>query len=508
MKAFLLYPDRDFDLDQKLPPQARTLVQDLELSTLFHAMAQGDKLLFEVAQQAVLSSVHDLATITYRQHILQDCLHHPEVVRAMYHLADEAIAGEKTAYYGFFSKYPEAILGRGIEVLHLFVPMLRQLRAIADEQIGAFTSEGLTALFAMLQRELSEEYFARIQTHLRDLKFPHGVLISAQLGKGNKGIRYVLRQPPLKGKNWWERLFAERPPAYTFTISDRDERGARALGELRERGINLVANALAQSADHILRFFVMLRTELAFYLGCLNLSETLTRKGMPLASPVPLAAPERQHAFRGLYDVCLALTTTRPVVGNDMQAVGKDLVMITGANQGGKSTFLRSIGVAQLMMQCGMFVPAEAFCANSCTNLFTHYKRQEDATMHSGKFDEELNRMSEIVDQLMPDSLILFNESFAATNEREGSEIARQMTEALVEKRIKIFFVTHLYDFAHGLYAQREENRLFLRAGRQTDGSRTFRLHEGEPLETSYGQDLYEQIFPSQPQSSLIEREE
>lgn len=361
MKAFLLYPDRDFDLHQQLPPQARTLVQDLELSTLFHAMARGDKLLFEVAQQAVLSSVNDLATITYRQHILQDCLRHPEVVRAMYQLAGEAIAGEKTAYYGFFSKYPEAILGRGIEVLHLFVTMLRQLKAIADERASSFTSEGLTTLFAMLQRELSEEYFARIQEHLRDLKFPHGVLISAQLGRGNKGINYVLRQPPLRRQNWLERLFAEKPPSYTLTISDRDERGARALGAFRERGINLVANALAQSADHILSFFVMLRTELAFYLGCLNLSELLAQKGMPFSFPVAVAASERQHTFRGLYDICLALTATRPVVGNDVQAEGKALVMITGANQGGKSTFLRSIGLAQLMMQCGMFVSAAGY---------------------------------------------------------------------------------------------------------------------------------------------------
>jgi Fibronectin type III-like domain/MutS domain V len=50
-------------------------------------------------------------------------------------------------------------------------------------------------------------------------------------------------------------------------------------------------------------------------------------------------------------------------------------VIITGANQGGKSTFLRSIGLAQVMMQSGMFVPAESFSSNVCEGLFTHYKR-------------------------------------------------------------------------------------------------------------------------------------
>jgi DNA mismatch repair ATPase MutS len=170
-------------------------------------------------------------------------------------------------------------------------------------------------------------------------------------------------------------------------------------------------------------------------------------------------------------------------------------VIITGANQGGKSTFLRSIGLAQLMMQCGMFAPAESFCANICDGVFTHYKREEDATMQSGKLDEELSRMDEIANLLTPHALVLFNESFAATNEREGSEIARQIVRALIEQRIKVFFVSHLYDFAHSFYDKRLDNAFFLLAQRQDDGRRTFRLIEGEPLETSYGVDLYQKIF-------------
>ncbi|HVB72936.1 MAG TPA: hypothetical protein VNE38_05215, partial [Ktedonobacteraceae bacterium] len=260
-------------------------------------------------------------------------------------------------------------------------------------------------------------------------------------------------------------------------------------------GINLVANALAQSTDHILSFFTMLRTELAFYVGCLNVHGQLAQKGEPLSFPLPVAPDERRHSFHGLYDVCLALTMKQSIVGNDVNADKKDLVIITGANQGGKSTFLRSIGLSQLMMQCGMFAPAESFCANVCDSLFTHYKREEDATMKSGKLDEELSRMSNIVDKITSNSMVLLNESFAATNEREGSEIARQIICALLEKRIKVFFVTHLYEFAHGFYDKNMDNAMFLRAERQTDGGRTFKIIEGEPLQTSYGEDLYNRIF-------------
>ena len=115
--------------------------------------------------------------------------------------------------------------------------------------------------------------------------------------------------------------------------------------------------------------------------------------------------------------------------------------------------------------------------------------------MASGKFDEELSRMSAIIDTISSDALIMFNESFAATNEREGSEIARQIVSALLEKRIKVFFVTHLYELARGFYEQKTENVIFLRAERQQDGSRTFKLSQGEPLPTSYGEDLYQQVF-------------
>jgi DNA mismatch repair ATPase MutS len=380
-------------------------------------------------------------------------------------------------------------------MLQMFVGLLKKLRNIADEYADKFESEGFRRFFAMIKQELDDDYFVIVENHLRDLKFRVGVLLSAELGKGNEGTNYVLRKPNNQNPNWMKRVFAKKSPVYSFTIHPRDDHGARALGELKDKGINLVANAVAQSADHIDSFFKMLRIELAFYIGCLNLYEQLAQMGEPISFPLPVAPNERRHSCKGLYDVCLALTMKQRIVGNDLNADNKELVIITGANQGGKSTFLRSIGLSQLMMQCGMFAPAESFSFNVCEGLFTHFKREEDATMKSGKLDEELSRMSGIVDNLTSNSMLLFNESFAATNEREGSEIARQITSALLEKRIKVFFVTHLYEFAHGFCDNKMENIIFLRAERQSDGKRTFKLIEGEPLQTSYGQDLYNRIF-------------
>jgi hypothetical protein len=470
------------------------LTQDLELETLWTAMANGDEFLFETAKRAVLSSLTDPDAIVYRQQVLADCLEHPEIVRQLYDLAVQALDNERTAGSLWFRAGPDTILRRSVQVLKLQVEVLRQLRRIAGEQAPIFRSEGFTRLFAMLAEELSDDYLQAVERHLRELEFKHGVFESAELGKGLKGHRYVVRTP--REQRWTQRLpFANHSDSYSFAIPPRDENGFRSLQEIRGKGINLVANSVAQSADHVKSFFSMLRLELAFYLGCLNLHEKLAGKGEPVCFPEPLPAGQPALTAQGLYDICLTLHLQARLTGNDVNADGKSLIMITGANQGGKSTLLRSIGLAHLMMQAGMFTGAGLFRAAVCRGVFTHYKREEDATMESGKLDEELSRMSQIADRITRHSMLLCNESFASTNEREGSEIARQIVRAMVHKQIKVFYVTHMYDLAHSFHAQQQGTALFLRAGRGPDGHRTFKLAEGGPLPTSYGKDSYQRIF-------------
>jgi DNA mismatch repair ATPase MutS len=295
-------------------------------------------------------------------------------------------------------------------------------------------------------------------------------------------------------KSWKERIGIGPRTSYTFEIHPRDDAGHAALTELCNRGINLVANALAQSSDHILSFFSMFVAEIGFYVSCLNLHDLLLAKNEPVCMPVPAPSTSTVLSFKGIYDVCLALRTERRVVGNEANADEMSLVMITGANSGGKSTLLRSIGLAQLMMQCGMFVSAEALRANVGAGLFTHFIREEDDSMTSGKLDEELARMSMIADQIAPRCMVLFNESFAATNEREGSEIARQIISALLEAGVKVLVVTHQFTLASAFYAQKLDTALFLRAERAVDGRRSFKLVEGEPLPTSFSVDLYRRV--------------
>ena len=512
MKALLMHRDRDFVAPKDVPreeryrvykpgrpntPQEDALAQDLELETLLSAMAGEDAFVHEVARRALFAGfANDFDTILYRQAVLRDCLKNPAAVRELYALTVETINARRKHWWGISSSVAGSILHSAVDLMQMLTGMLRRLRDIADANAARFESEGFRTLFATLNRELSDEYFATVRARLAELKFPGGVLVGASLSEaGNAVTGFVLREDRDKRPTWLKRILRKGPPAYTFHLHPRDEAGATIVGRLRDRAIAAVANATAQSADHVLSLFETLRVELGFYVGCLNLHERLRAMGCSTCFPEPQATGSRRHSFTELYDVDLALTMGRRIVANTGSADGKSLVIVTGANQGGKSSFLRSVGLAQVMMQCGLFVGAGAFAAELCAGLFTHYKREEDAAMRGGKFDEEVRRMSGIVEAIVPQSLMLFNESFASTNEREGSEIARQVVRALLEKRVKVFFVSHLYSFAHGFYESARDLALFLRAERLPDGTRTFKLIEAEPLETSYGEDLYREIF-------------
>jgi hypothetical protein len=489
-----MFEDRDFDADFAPMPLADAFVEDLELRTLFSVMSCDDAWLAKTVPKALTQPLEEVAVILYRQHALRDCIAQPKVARELYDLSAKVLEDARRSFFRSI-RSPSSILYWSVTLLEMLSKALRRLRAIADGHIGAFGSQAFRTLFEAIRAELSDDYLAVIDRQLRDLAFRDGVLLSARLGEGNKGTDYVLQDPPRDARGWFARFFdlgAYGP--YTLRIADRDEAGARALSDLRDRGLNSVANAVAQSCDHLLSFFELLRTEVGFYVACLNLHARLSELNLPVCFPEPREWHSLDWRGEAVYDACLALRTS-DIVGNDLDADGRALVIVTGANQGGKSTFLRAVGLTYVMMQCGMFVPARSLRASMCRGLFTHHRREEDAEMKSGKLDEELRRMSDIVDRLQAGACVLFNESFASTNEREGSEIARQVVSALVERGVRVFFVTHQFEFARSFRKGAASRTLFLRAQRLDDGTRTFKMLEGLPLQTSHGADLYREIF-------------
>ena len=496
LKVLLMHPSEDFRLDRELLPESDGLVEDLGISTLFEAMARGDKFLLAVSKAGVLSPLAKPSEIIYRQEALADCLAHPEFVEQLYSLASGAVESHKKVMSWGITPSPESLHFISLHALELLLGYLVDLRRMTHERGADMASPAFVRFRSLVLSELDEAYLKLLKGHLDELRLQPGLWMGAQLGRANKGTGYVLQRAPARGRR--ERLSRRGQIGHSFTVRDDDDKRLRALGELKARGIMLVANTLAQSVENVVTFFSSLRSELAFYIGCLNLRSTLATKGEPVCTPVPMPADSPCFRTTGLYDPCLSLRLEGRTVGNDLSADGKALVVVTGANRGGKTTFLRSVGVAHLMMQCGMFVAATSFSAGVRRRVFTHFRRDEDHSMAGGKLEEELARMSTAISHISPGCLLLCNEPFASTNEREGSDIACQVFLPLASAGVKVVVVTHLFDLAESLYEKRLGYALFIRAPRQTQAQQ-FKLVVGAPEPTAYGEDVYRQIFGEFP---------
>lgn len=390
---------------------------------------------------------------------------------------------------------------------------------VGEEGGGKLTSRGLTTFCRRLEEAFSDEKEEKIKGILSDILFycdgkeesygtgggsrkervSHMVLdfrVEAGMKLGEISLEEVStverklrkRKGDKTLREKMETAFAREP-----TLILKDVASLENLKLLNEQITVYIMDSFRPMMDELKAFFEALYTQAAFYQACSNLFTRCKRVGIRLC--FPQAGSREQLHFQGLQELCMAVYRGQLPVANDCEADGKRLLVVTGANQGGKSTFLRSVGIAQIMMQCGMPVCADTFVSGIFPHFFTHFTRREDSAMNSGRLDEELGRIDGIIRHLGDGSMVLLNESFATTTEEEGSAIADDVVRAMTEAGVKVLTVTHLLAFAKKMYDRHLPETAFLIAQRREDGTRTFRMISGEPELTSFGLDLYDELI-------------
>lgn len=467
------------------------LVDDFGLEPILNIMSGGDQFFRNVVIDVLSRPLLDPESIFYRQQALKDVLKNRHVVERLYEIPVRVREQKRRNWLGILGvKTPSNVLHGARNYLEILVDGLTELRNIADTYAESFESPAFKNFFKTVKTELDDRYLTSLRKHLENLKFTSGVHVIAYLGTGCEGTGYTLAIP---NKVRGLRNFFKHPRSYTIKLNPRDDAGLSFLEELRNMSLQSVAQATACATEFIEKFFLNLQFETAFYLACLNLADRIRELGLPLTFPEALQAESDVLEFENLYNLSLALISNSKIVPNTLKSKGKQLFVIMGANKGGKTVFLRSLGIAFIMMQAGLFVPANRFRAPVSYGLFTHFRREEDRNLRVGKLEEELVRMKEIISKIKPRSLLFLNESFSSTNEYEASEIAYQIVRALLENHVTVFYVTHLYDFASRFKDSREAR--FLESERRENGERTFRIIESRPTSTSYALELYKRIF-------------
>ncbi len=494
IKTYLLDNSGNNRYQGALPWNSDSLINDLGLSSILNSMASGDDFLFKNSVYFILNSLDSPEDIKYRQEVMQDFIKNRNNAGEIYNISVSFITQAQKQFF-WFSNNASLSMQISIEIIRLFAEKIHKIREITGNMIEEARSAGLKKFYNVINNKFGNDYMENILNNLERLQFKDGITMSVSLGMGNLGKDYILHKPDTGNKNIKKIMGDKIKQHYTYTLPERDINGGEEISDIRNRGIKNVATVLRKSAEDCMEFFKELRSEIGFYVSAINLLEGIKSRSGKFCFPEPLDTGTARLNFHGLYDAGLMLTSNSKIVSNNLNGNGKNLFVITGTNRGGKSTFLRSIGQAQLMMQSGMFVASEDFSGSVATGLFTHFKHEEDKTMERGKFDDELSTMDNIAGHIRKNGLILFNESFSSTNTREGAGVAMEITKALLENGIKIFFVSHLFEFASAVMEQDNENSIFLIAERTGSGEHTYKIIEGKPSITGYGMDLYRKIF-------------
>ncbi|MEM3229288.1 MAG: hypothetical protein QXD85_03730 [Fervidicoccaceae archaeon] len=480
----LMYRDKTFE--KNLQFDSENLVIDLGLDIIIKIMGGGDEFIESISKKVLLSGGEDEETVIYRQKVLQDAISNYETVLEMYKIVSETIEKIRSRFFITAVQRPSYVLHESITILNFFLEAIERMKRAISLKEGNFSSDGFKSFFHILLEEFNQDYINELRTHLRNLEFEDGVNLRGEILGGNRLGNFVLLVPREKSRLSFLHIFERE---YSFTLAPMDEAGGQILEEMIDSAVANVASIIKDAADKALKFLHNAKTELAFYIGCVNLYRKLKSMGEPLTFP----KISKTFRFKGLYDIALSISNNGRTVKNSLY-IDKQLIIITGPNSGGKSTFLRSLGQAQLMLGVGMFVPAEEYEGPLFREIHTHFRREESTKIDVGKLENELVNIKNIVEKMNPNSFFLFNEPFSSTNEVEGSELAKQLIDSLLEGGVVVGIVTHFYMLAEK-YMREPELAAFLIAERKEDGTRTFRIIPGKPSYTSFARELFERIF-------------
>ena len=272
----------------------------------------------------------------------------------------------------------------------------------------------------------------------------------------------------------------------------------KPVSDIMRRTVNEIKSTLKRYVNISGYSLTSLMPEIIFYIRWTELVDKITATGMPMKKAEILPKDQREIHIKDIYNLKLAINKVKgeeiDIITNDIDFDERYRIFIlTGPNRGGKTIFTQAVGLALLLAQWGVYVPASAAQISPCDNIFTHFPADENDTVDLGRLGEESRRLSEIFKLATRHSLLLLNESLATTSVAEGLFIAKDVVKSMRYLGCYAVFNTHMHDLARSLDELNSiegDSRVESLVTGVHDGQRSFKVAIIPPQGMSYAKDI------------------
>lgn len=469
MQVDLLYPNVDRQIKEYVLTE--TAISDLKLEYFASLICPYN---VDYALMILSKIPLDVETVHYRQDILQDFIDVPQLEGLLYKSLHTVYINAKTVYAKIGSTESFFEVNENLEHIDSYIECINSCHDFYEKYFDRLKSKGMKDLISALEERYCSEEFNTLVSETQEIRtvFSEGVrsvTFGVNLDQSMRPVDVALlsvSKEPFGEKRLFEKMFSKEVRAEPISsIYKRKSKDGElievnkafftemdALGGGYTKHFNTVLNAYYAAN---VKFLINIEPQINFYVGALGLITRANQMRLPICRPKIVPMEKRVFRCKDMYDMAFAcklytgyssLRYPAPKIhtNNCVMDEKEAIVILTGPNNGGKTTFTRAVGINQILAQCGLYVAAAEAEISIIDKILLHFPKEEEIGINTSRFTEECKEFRITIEQVTKHSMVLMNESLSSTTPTECLLIAEELMKIFADIGVRLVFTTHI----------------------------------------------------------------